>query len=147
MGRTTDNMNWLLWLITKIRISIITSTNLLIAALKPSCKAGSFEYNKPYIWEFLFFALRGGRLYLGVKITFWFIKDSLWQLYSVQYNTYWCVLLLNTVQYVHTVIILSTIQSKFRFGWYWYQNKNNIYWWYLSLNLFLLAGLESDWNN
>jgi hypothetical protein len=26
-----------------------TQINLSIASLKPSCKAGSFEYNKPYI--------------------------------------------------------------------------------------------------
>ena len=37
-----------------------TRINLPIAALKPCCQAGSFEYNKAYILEFSFFWPQGG---------------------------------------------------------------------------------------
>ena len=42
--------------------------NLPIASLKPCCQAGSFEYNKPYICEYFFFVLKGGRVNFSVTI-------------------------------------------------------------------------------
>jgi hypothetical protein len=42
-----------------------TRINLPIASLKPCCKAGSFEYNKPYILEHFFIALRGAESIFG----------------------------------------------------------------------------------
>ena len=36
-----------------------TQINLLFAALKPCCKAGCFEYNKPRFEDHSFLALRG----------------------------------------------------------------------------------------
>ena len=56
-----------------------TRINLPIASLKPCCQAGSFEYNKPYICEYYFLALLGGRVNFLVKIlitkTHFFKKD------------------------------------------------------------------------
>ena len=63
-----------------------TQINLLIASLKRCRKAGSFEYNIPYIWEYYFFALRGAESNFGWKCSypepiFWRFWPHFWVLY------------------------------------------------------------------
>ena len=42
-----------------------TRINLPIAVLKPCCIAGSFDYNKAYIWEYFVGPLGGPSQFLG----------------------------------------------------------------------------------
>ena len=70
--REVPNIDRLVWLGYLTHVSDDISApryriNLRIALLEPSCKVGRFEYNKAYIWKYLFFGLKGDRVDFLVK--------------------------------------------------------------------------------